>query len=436
MLTGENMSGKDTWKVLGSGSYNTAYVNNKKTLVFKVQLDSNDMTDLPERSVRLWNEINSHIDPKAELMNIQGLGNGWTCPYINGKQASDLEMGIGLIDIFNKTGRIVVDAAAPNNFIRTESGKIVCIDIGMALQLEEREKLQFVDTKLIRRNSITSLNTWQSLQDVYIPFFNKCSKLNLHVTSDTVKALLFIKQYRPDIFDVNFLKNDVIYSKNNVNSKASLVQLLALAYDKQLTRKNSPVAQEILQEFDKYVPQQPKFVELKKETKVIKDEPIIESKLDELDIVLTKHLESNQPVEVNLARKNLEQIRPINLDNIKESCCIEIDRYIKSRGKLTSSNKFNESLITKIFRDRQLTRKKVNRSIELKSQIKSAKTFEEIEDLLSNCLTKELTKSKHISGFETKIKDCLIIVANSKSNKSELDLSSEQLYNDTPSPKN
>jgi hypothetical protein len=97
-------------------------------------MDYLPITDLPERSVRLWNEINPDLEPEATLISTE-MGDGWACPFIKGVQASDHEMSVALIDIFNRTGRIVVDATAPENFIKTPSGKVVCIDIGMALQI-------------------------------------------------------------------------------------------------------------------------------------------------------------------------------------------------------------------------------------------------------------------------------------------------------------
>lgn len=48
------------WVKIGQGSYNTAYKDENSTLVFKVQLDKSN-TDTPERSVRLWNEINNNL---------------------------------------------------------------------------------------------------------------------------------------------------------------------------------------------------------------------------------------------------------------------------------------------------------------------------------------------------------------------------------------
>jgi hypothetical protein len=164
------------------------------------------------RSVRLWNLLN----PKrasAKIIHTEH-GTGWVCPYVEGRQALDEEMSHALIDIFNVSGRIVIDATAHRNFITTPDNEVVCVDIGMALQMETREEQHFA-----RRRSIPSLKAWQELHDDYTSFFNK-SSATFPETVNTIKALLFIKANRPDVFDVNFLRS-------NPDHK----QLLASAYD-------------------------------------------------------------------------------------------------------------------------------------------------------------------------------------------------------------
>ena len=187
------------WSVLGGGTYNDVYINKEQTLVLKMQ-KNNAKTDDPERSVRLWNEINPNCKPKACVVNTKW-GIAWVCPFIKGRQATDDEMSKAIIDIFNNTGRIVVDATAEKNFITTPEGKVLCIDIGMALELEKKEERSF--SGIIRRNSIVSLTCWRNLQHDFDPFFNDCQGENPK-SVNTVKALLYIKNNRPDIFDLIF----------------------------------------------------------------------------------------------------------------------------------------------------------------------------------------------------------------------------------------
>ncbi len=214
---------KSEWEFLGKGSYNKAYVNQTKTEVLKIQLDSSE-TDNPERSVRLWNAINS--DKGLPPARIDEQRKGWICPFVSGKQANDVEMRKALIDIFNKTGRIVVDAISPKNFLKTDKGSIICVDIGLAVQLERNEEQKFIQ----RRKSITSLNAWDNDRDLYIPYFRDNYRTTPQ-TIDTIKALLFIKENHPQSYDVSFLKNNL-----------SLTQLLSNAYflpDQHPTKNNA-----------------------------------------------------------------------------------------------------------------------------------------------------------------------------------------------------
>ncbi len=98
------------WNYLGHGTYNIAYIDRAKKVVFKVQRDLLDKTDAPERSVRLWNLLNSDLRPKASIYTDSELGKGWICPFIEGKPATDEEIHTELIAIYNKHGRIVLDS--------------------------------------------------------------------------------------------------------------------------------------------------------------------------------------------------------------------------------------------------------------------------------------------------------------------------------------
>ena len=134
------------WIRIGKGSYNVAYRSEDSRLVFKVAQDDSP-TDIPERSVRLWNLLNPNLQPPAQVSRQKISGKwvtGWTCPFVVGVQASDKEIRQGLIDVFNRTGRIIMDAVAPDNFLKTRNGDIVCIDIGHALEMEKRESLALV----------------------------------------------------------------------------------------------------------------------------------------------------------------------------------------------------------------------------------------------------------------------------------------------------
>lgn len=209
------------WILLGHGSYNMAYRNEDSTLVFKAALNDSP-TDVPERSVRLWNLLNPHIKPLAEISKQKINGKwvkGWTCPFVRGVQASDKQIREKLLDIFNRTGRIIMDAVASNNFLQTPSGEIVCIDIGHALEMEHRQTAALVG--LPRKPSFTSLETYVELYDPRESDWLKKNEKDFPKSIRTIKALSFIKIHRPDITNVNFLK---------VSPKT--IKLLAEAYDK------------------------------------------------------------------------------------------------------------------------------------------------------------------------------------------------------------
>ena len=185
-----NLTDPRSWekpKILGEGSYNIAIRSNDGQSVLKIQkfdLDYDEITgekdneeerpqtDTPERSVRLWNTINEGLEPQAVRLELNNLeinttkpdgttallkGVGWVCPYVEGVQASDKEIQGAVLDIFNRTGRIITDATGKKNFLRTPDGTIVCIDIGMALEMEKREEVFLTEGGRIRSNSIVSL---------------------------------------------------------------------------------------------------------------------------------------------------------------------------------------------------------------------------------------------------------------------------------------
>jgi len=202
------------WEKLGSGTYNNAYLSKSGKKVLKIQKKSfgkvkiNPAYDAPERSVRLWNELNPHLHPPARVVTFKSGIKGWICPFIAGFQANDDEISEALIRIFNDTGRIIIDAASPNNFVTTPKGVVVCLDVGQAFQLDERSEEYYVDGRA-RRKSITSLEAWSELEDNLIDYLNnKVNNTIYPLTMNTIKALLFIKQNFPDCFDVSFFRGN------------------------------------------------------------------------------------------------------------------------------------------------------------------------------------------------------------------------------------
>ncbi|MDI1353230.1 MAG: hypothetical protein PSV35_10775 [bacterium] len=363
------------WRKIGAGAYNTAYVSDDGKSVLKIQKNPTE-TDDPERSVRLWNEINPNLPPPAAVVRTE-LGVGWVCPFVKGAQASDQDMKNGLIDIYNRTGRIIVDAMAKENFVRTPANQVLCIDVGMAIQMERREEAFFAGA---RRKSIVSLNAWATLEDKYAPFFQSYSS-KYPETVNTVKALVFIKNNRPDIFDTTFLKND-----------SKLIRELARAYDKQdahnaLSHLNRAILKPVIVQ-DNFI-----HAEVKPKT----------------------------PEEVNVAKDLLKAQRPINFDNLKESCMVELKRYIASRGSLNeSTDVFDPSFRTKHFRNTFLTVRKVNEALDLMIDINKADSLDELYSAISAKYKDPINISSNFrSGLERALGKCMVIVEVGKTNANE-----------------
>ena len=209
------------WTLIDNGSFNWIYCNGAKEdgdLILKITRENKspldtkavDTMDNYARSVRIWNEINPDLDPPARIEEATFDTRkqiGWVCPFVTGTQPSDKEVSQALIDIFNRTGRIILDATAKNNFKKTPSGKVVCIDVGMAVQLEARDETCLVGTR--RRSSFSSLDTYHEMSHTYTNWFaDQPYHANVPETIQTVKALLFIKDHRYDIDNVNFLTNN------------------------------------------------------------------------------------------------------------------------------------------------------------------------------------------------------------------------------------
>lgn len=197
------------WTFLGGGAYNNVYINEEGTAVLKTRKlmgGISDTYDNPERSVRLYRELNPDLTANVVEFGIPK-EKGWVCTYIPGRQASDVEIANALIAIFNNTGRIILDAFAPKNFITTPSGRTVCVDVGMALELEHRDEGPLPGRR-IRRKSLTSLDAWKYEGKGLLSRLEGGVKAGYPFTVTTIKALLFIKLNRPDICDVNFLSSD------------------------------------------------------------------------------------------------------------------------------------------------------------------------------------------------------------------------------------
>ena len=236
---------KKYWRYIGNGSYNVVY--QCENTVYKIQrpCTSHVRPDLPERSVRVWNEINNPDNDLA--LQAAMYDEGWTAPFISGSSPTAWEIAIALIDIYQRTRRIVADAYSDfinaagkkifANFIKTEEKKIICIDIGAAVRFEE---------KLER--SQTSYNIWEKLgqqyNGIYIELEEFSSNDRLAII---IKALLYIELFDLELADINLLKTKpflaeklaIAYETSNPNASIAPLYLLTREIILQRSRENN-----------------------------------------------------------------------------------------------------------------------------------------------------------------------------------------------------
>lgn len=218
-----------TWTLIGQGFYNRVFVDEHKQKVLKVQArmrrkdesffeqSALNALDLPQRSVGLWNSLYAEKYGLASVVKDPEHGLGWTCPFIKGTAATDLQMHSALIDVFNKTGRVVVDAPHPGNCIHTPEpdSTTVFVDIGLCVLVERKN----TKPPLKRENSKTSLEALSILSNPLKQFLAK-NEEQFPITVKTIKALLFISENCFEEDDTNFLRDE-----------PDKLNLLAQAYD-------------------------------------------------------------------------------------------------------------------------------------------------------------------------------------------------------------
>jgi len=315
------------WYFLGRGTYNIALINSSRTHVCKYPFSQDNKANNPYRCVRIWNEIHPQLSSQAYVIEDVNIGLGWISPYIDGESASDEPTAAALLDVYQISGRVVVDAPSDNNFITRENGHTLCVDVGMAL-------------KMGRSASLNSLETWETIQRKYPAYWDIHQPL-MPETIATIKALLFIQHNRPDIVDVMFLKH-----------APQLLHNLAKAYD----------------------------------------------------LVLNQ----------TTASQELEQHKPLYIDQLKYLINQKISDYIHSRGAY-EHRQFLPSLITSWFRNSELTLQKIQHAIQLIDNINKACSIQDISTHLE-CVKKIPLSRQHslffYSQFDHCLENCLGLIQN------------------------
>lgn len=140
------------WIYLGKGAFNHVAVSKKPFTignytgfwVYKRQPHTSECSN-PSRAVKKWNAINPSLP--AYKVN-----NGWIAPYVEGKQASDLQIAKKLVEIYQRTRNIILDAFVKKN-MRECAGEAVCVDVDYAINRssfeDEEIPLRLEDLELI-----------------------------------------------------------------------------------------------------------------------------------------------------------------------------------------------------------------------------------------------------------------------------------------------
>lgn len=402
-----------SWQYLGKGSFNLAFHDPNQGVVLKVKLkkvnqaastfDAEDELDLPERSIRLWNEINPDIPPPAQLVSHGLLGSrhydykakryytvkngiGWTCPFIKGRNSSQTEICNSLIDIFNKTGRVVLDAIVPGNFQTiTEgphTGKVVCIDIGLSLKLQNTEH---------ERASIVSEKAWHEMaKDTYLPWFAEWKDdPNSRDTIITVKALYALQLNYPIITNADFLRTAANLGlrnalANEIDNPGSFLK------DKENVAKLKAIQEEAVRDLPPEA-----IANFVVDDSAASLEPLLDKSTTEKDKEISKEMSSGESQKVKIPYL------------WKEVIIKQLENYISSRGTYSVDGQFEPALSTKIFRNIELTKTKVDHAKELIEKINDIGTIDDALDYISKSLQNPKSPQFFQATIRSGLKKCL-----------------------------
>ncbi len=457
----------EEWTYLGAGSFNHAYVNKDKTEVLKIAKpsDTPEKTDTPERSVRLWNEINP-TPPFAKEIKMEDGKKAWTCPFIAGTQPTPEELSKAVIDVFNRTGRIVVDAIVKDNFLKTKDGRIFCVDIGFALDLafEETKALAKIDDLLSdkaslpvpelateseiiksstkeskkRRGSIVSAEAWETYDRIYSGsrngrkgWLDQMEETEANkIPVQTVKALLFIKRYCPEITDANFLIVDGKVNKKLISKLAEAYSADYNAYSLPEKKINALVELKTLREEKTIKPTQDKTI---KETKEIAQEQLSkhEDKYEETAGFITATEEKPKSEKIagtslfketeakntskDIIQETVEIVSSLgkkdyneDLNKFKTFINGTLTEYINSRA--VSNTDLNKVTLrwtfSSFFRNSNQVKKNVALARELIKNINDADSFTKIITLLDDTKNSSIFKTRTV--FNSKLKEKLL----------------------------
>lgn len=176
-----------TWCFLDEGIYNRIYVSpNPDNGIFWVKKNPrNDVTELdlalsnPERVAAIWSKINPDLP-----VHIDGRGN-WDIPYVLGTKPADEEIARTLLDIYKRTGYIIIDGCNRANFIKRQDGTIVCIDLDLAYHATDRVSQEYVSAYVINTER-------ELLTPLYAEYFERNTEQGMGKSVAVIKYLFAV----------------------------------------------------------------------------------------------------------------------------------------------------------------------------------------------------------------------------------------------------
>jgi hypothetical protein len=180
---------------LESGSYNQATLvaeqiqieNFQAYWVVKKPILSNKLggshLNAPKRAIRKWNAINPQFPAYIYEDKL------WATPFLGAKRPNDEQMGLSIIEIYQRTGNIIADGCNQDNFVLVDD-RAICVDMDLA----------------IRRNSIDSNEYFNEVikHETFDTFYTKFK--DVRHPREVVQTLFYIEKYlSPEQFDRRFV---------------------------------------------------------------------------------------------------------------------------------------------------------------------------------------------------------------------------------------
>lgn len=240
LIDGRNMT------MIGEGGFNRVYLweGTHQWLPEDAQVDyeswvvkwcmNQDPTDLPERSLRVWKEINPEL-PAFLIRNAGGKVVGWGAPYLGSEEPSDQEVADCVLSIYRRTRRLVVDAEIDGNF-RKYNGVTVCVDVGLAKrcnspvsqQYWEENKKYFLDSGMYRYGLLQAKPGVNKVVNALLYLESHLSIEKIKIDYLVMPILKLIWQLKRDhiVIDVNILDAYLDLQQHQLLGDDSIIKMV------------------------------------------------------------------------------------------------------------------------------------------------------------------------------------------------------------------